>query len=397
MGYTTAAPPDPVRTSDRPARAPRRLTALDGLRFAAAVAVLFYHYFASNHDAWGGQGTVDLFPHLQPLAVFGSFGVQLFFVISGFVILMSAWGRDVRGFTASRVARLFPAYWVSVALMLVLLLVVAPGQKDVTVGDAAANLTMFQRALGVHDLEAVYWTLWSELRFYVLVGILLAVGLTRERVLAFATLWPVAGTIAVQAKSELWSTVLVGADAPLFAGGMVLFLLTRRPRSLLLWLALGLNVALAGVISGRTQALRIASSAEIDIGPATYWTAIVVCFALVALVTLTPLSRIAWGWLTVVGALTYPLYLIHMSWGRWLIAEIYPHLSVGATFGVVTATMLLAAYLIHRLVERPFGPRLRRALERDLSPGALVRQRRPARRQPSPTGEVPAVEVGASR
>lgn len=394
MPSTTPPPTAPVaRAKDDTARAPRRLTALDGMRFVAALSVLFYHYFASNHDAWG-QGTVDTFPHLHPLAVFGSFGVQLFFVVSGFVILLSAWGRDVRAFTASRVARLFPAYWVSVALMLVLLLLVAPGEKSVTVGDAAANLTMVQRALGVHDLEAVYWTLWSELRFYVLVGILLAVGLTRERVLAFATIWPVAGAVAVQAKSNLWSTVLVGADAPLFAGGMVLFLLTRRPRSLGLWLALGLNVALAGVISGRTQALRIASSAEVTIGPATYWTAVVVCFALVALVTLTPLNRISWAWLTVVGALTYPLYLIHMSWGRWMIAELNPHLPVAATFAVVTLTMLVAAYLIHRLVERPFGPRLRRALVRDLSPGALVRPRRRPAPQPGPvTGEVPVAEA----
>ncbi|MGH8965075.1 MAG: acyltransferase family protein, partial [Actinomycetes bacterium] len=95
-----------------PAKPRPRLAALDGLRFLAAMAVLAYHYVAVNHHAWGPRTDVS-FPNLQPLVAYGSFGVQLFFVISGFVILMSAWGRDVRSFTASRVGRLFPAYWFS--------------------------------------------------------------------------------------------------------------------------------------------------------------------------------------------------------------------------------------------------------------------------------------------
>ena len=43
-------------------------------------------------------------------------GVPFFFVISGFVVLMTAWGRDVPHFVASRVGRLFPAYWVAVVI-----------------------------------------------------------------------------------------------------------------------------------------------------------------------------------------------------------------------------------------------------------------------------------------
>lgn len=207
-----------------------RLAVLDGLRFAAAAAVLVYHFVAVNHHAWGARTSASL-PDAQAVTAYGSFGVQLFFVVSGFVILMTAWGRDVRGFVASRAGRLFPAYWASVLLTVVLLVLVVPGRRDVDLPQAAANLTMVQRAFGIPDLEAVYWTLWSELRFYVLVGVLVAVGLTRARVLAFVVLWPVAGAIATQTGSELAATVLVAPDAPLFAGGMVLYLLTRERRS----------------------------------------------------------------------------------------------------------------------------------------------------------------------
>lgn len=385
---TTTPTLEPGRAA-APAAGRPRLAALDGLRFLAAMAVLAYHYVAVNHSAWGAR-TEDSFPNLQPVAAFGSFGVQLFFVISGFVILMSAWGRDVRSFTASRVGRLFPAYWLSVAAVVLLLVVVAPGHKDVGIPETAANLTMVQRAFGVQDIESVYWTLWAELRFYVLVGVLLALGMTRNRLVAFAAVWPVAAAVAVQSGSTLGATVLVGTDAPLFAGGMVLFLLTRERRSPVLWLVLALNVALAGVMSGRSQSLRIATSTDVTIGPQTYWIAILACFALVAAVALTRLDRLSWRWLTVVGALTYPLYLLHSSWGQWMIGKTSPYLPAGVTFALVTVVMLAVAYLVHRFVERPFGPRLRRAVARDLELAgrALGRGRREVRaaQAPEPDG-----------
>ncbi|MGW8565244.1 acyltransferase family protein [Isoptericola sp. NPDC055881] len=392
----TESTPPPLPSARRvaPAATGRpRLAALDGLRFLAAMAVVAYHYVAVNHSAWGAR-TEDSFPHLQPVAAFGSFGVQLFFVISGFVILMSAWGRDVRSFTASRVGRLFPAYWFSVAAVVALLVLVTPGRKDVGIPETAANLTMVQRAFGVPDIEPVYWTLWTELRFYVLIGILLAVGMTHRRLVAFAAVWPVLAAVAVRSGNELWSTLLVGSDAPLFAGGMMLYLLTKERRSLVLWLVLGLNVALAGVVAGRSQSLRIAHSTDVTVGPQTYWVAIVACFALVAVVALTPLDRLSWRWLTVVGAMTYPLYLLHSSWGQWLIGEASPHLPAGATFVLVTAAMLAAAYLVHRFVERPFGPRLRRAVAQDLERTSRALARAP--REPRPA-QAPEPEAVSSR
>ncbi|MBD5787966.1 acyltransferase [Cellulosimicrobium terreum] len=373
-GSTPTPTTDDGTVVDPAARRRPRLAALDGLRFFAALAVLVYHYAALNHSAWG-EPTDVVFPDTQRWAVFGSFGVQLFFVVSGFVILMSAWGKGVRSFAASRVGRLFPAYWFSVVLMIVLLAVVTPGRRDIDVPEAALNLTMVQRAFGAPDVESVYWTLWAELRFYVIVAILLALGgLTRNRLIAFAALWPIAGALALHNGSDLVSEALVATEAPLFAGGMVLFLLTREPRSPVLWLVLGLDVMLAGALSGRSQSLRIANSTDITLGPGTYWTAIVVCFAVVAIFALSPLNRLSWRWLTLLGALTYPLYLIHSSWGRWMIAELHPHLSATVTFALVTLTMIGLAYLVHRFVERPLGPRLRRAVEHDLDRGA-----RPAR------------------
>src|SRR5262245_4894238 len=101
----TSAPPAP-----RPAPAPsasggrrNRLLALDGLRLVAALMVCLYHYTGRGgtvSESWH-QSPHHLFPTLSQMTTYGCLGVQFFFVISGFVICMSSWGRTLGDFFRS--------------------------------------------------------------------------------------------------------------------------------------------------------------------------------------------------------------------------------------------------------------------------------------------------------
>jgi peptidoglycan/LPS O-acetylase OafA/YrhL len=91
------------------------------------------------------------------------------------------------------------------------------------------------------------------------------------------------------------------------------------------------------------------------------------CVGAVVVATLTPVARLRWRWLAVLGALTYPLYLVHQAPGWLLIQALHPVLPKYVVLALVVGLMLVLAYLVHRLVERPFGPRLRRAVVRDLT------------------------------
>ena len=160
-------------TSSAPLTAPRdrlapqqpvRFRVLDGLRFLAALSVVVFHFTARAHEDWGTS--VDrAFPTLSQYAAYGTLGVEFFFIISGFVILMTAWDRSLADYTASRIGRLFPAYWAGVALSTLLLVVLWPEGRPADLGQALVNATMLHEAWGVHRLEGVYWTLWIELRF----------------------------------------------------------------------------------------------------------------------------------------------------------------------------------------------------------------------------------------
>ncbi len=280
-----------------------------------------------------------MFPELGGWVVYAALGPELFFVISGFVILMTAWGRSVPDVVSSRVARLFPAYWTCVLLTGALLLWIWPGGKDVTGGQVAVNLTMVQSLFDVGNVDGVYWTLWAELRFYALIVLLTAIGITRRRVLLFTTLWPAAALVADAVGPGWLRTVLVAQYAPLFAAGMLLYVVHRDGHARVLWALIAANTAAAAwlvVPDQLEQQLRNTGESPSGVVLAVL---VVGCVALVGAVTLTPAARVGWGWLTAAGALTYPLYLLHEHWGWWVIAHVYPAVPAWVAFALAAAIL----------------------------------------------------------
>lgn len=372
---------------------------LDVLRLLAAISVVAFHFTARNSPAWDGPVPGALAPVGQ-WAAYGRMGVPLFFVISGFVLLMSSWGRDVPGFVASRVARLYPAYWVAAAFSIVLVLYVWPANPaffghDITTTDALLNLTMVQGAFGVHDVDGPYWTLWYEARFYLLIVLLMLVGITRRRILAFCALWPVAGALAEGADSQLLTAVLMPDYAPFFAGGMLLYLIHRDGHDTGTWLLVGLQGLFA--LNFSLEYYRYVLGLETPWTPSAALIALgtLACFALVALVTLTSLARRSARWMTVAGALTYPLYLVHENLGWYVIHLVRDR--VGPWLAVLAATVvaLAAAVALHHLVERPVSGRLRAATLAMLRSTARPESTAPER-IPSPI-PVPAAAVDPLR
>lgn len=358
-----------VESSDTLARS--RVRPVDGLRFVAAFGVVLAHYTARENTAWI-LPVSKVFPQLHNLTIYGSLGVYLFFMISGFVIVMSAWERTPQQFVASRVGRLYPAYWLAVLVTGVLIFLVraAPignAWKSIGVSGVLVNLTMTQGAWGVPNVDGVYWTLFVELKFYVLIGIVLIWGLTRTRILVLCAFWPLLAILASNSHQALLIDLLAPNYAPFFAIGMSIYVLYRDgisfvPIALLLanW-AFAMHDAattmpkwLDGLGGGHTSALAIM--------------AIITSGVILLLVsTLTPVATLSWRWLTVLGSLTYPLYLFHQRIGYWLISLRPLWVSPYVILAVVVVLMCVFAYLVYRFVERPIGPRLRRAVERSLN------------------------------
>ena len=138
----------------------KRLRGLDVLRGVAALAVCLFHY-------------TDSFPRETGIALPIAFhlghaihGVDMFLVISGFVIFMTIEKtRDAYDFLTARIARLYPAF---IACLLVTTAVVCLGGVPIlkpSLGKFLANVSMVPYVFGQDVVDGVYWTLAYEAFF----------------------------------------------------------------------------------------------------------------------------------------------------------------------------------------------------------------------------------------
>ncbi|MFI8388424.1 acyltransferase family protein [Streptomyces sp. NPDC085540] len=339
-----------------------RLAALDGVRVLAALSVLFYHYFALE-SAWG-KAPAEIFPTAHPFAVYGWVGVEIFFLVSGFVICMSAWGRTVGDFAVSRVSRLFPAYWAAVAFTTLVLYAWPEVRQVKAFSHVLVNLSMLQGGLGVPNIDDAYWTLFVELKFYVLFAIVVMRGVTYRNCVLFCAAWTLAGVVAPTADNGVLSFFAASSSSPYFIAGIGFYLMRRFRPNAVLWAVVGVQFLLAQHYV-HTRMISNLGRAAAERTPA--WPVhliIALGFALMAAIALGALDGVQWRWLPHAGALTYPLYLIHMMAGLTFI-HLFRHdvAPVPLVIGVIAA-MLLLAWLVHRLVERPLGRLLRDRLRR---------------------------------
>lgn len=369
MTSMTAPPAIEVPARPEPAK-PRpepRLRALDGLRLIAALMVAAYHYGGRGGDvtqAWGRSAQHE-FPTLHTYFAYGCLGVQVFFVISGFVICMSGWGRPLKSFFASRASRLLPAYWVAIVLVTAVFALPAVTFKAVSPSDALVNLTMLQQPLGVDRVLGVCWTLWAEVRFYALFALLVVLpGASRRRVVFFCAGWILAAAIAQGAHQPLLDIVLMPEYAPFFVGGVGLYLVHRDRRDVHAW-----GIVAVSWLIGQHYAVRglwNAADPHAFAHRTSFGIILVVTlgFLAVAAIALGWLHWANWRWLTVAGALTYPFYLVHEHLG-WVVIKVLHrglHLPSYGTFLLTVSVMLLLAWLMNRYVEKPLTPRMRAAL-----------------------------------
>jgi peptidoglycan/LPS O-acetylase OafA/YrhL len=340
-----------------------RITGLDALRGLAAMAVLLGHYTVAYQHEYGHTG--------PPLFRFwwARHGVLLFFMLSGFLILMTTERmRSAAEFAWARFRRLYPAYWVAVAVTFaVLTLFPLPG-RGVSAGQALVNLTMVQNLVGVRSVDGVYWTLHVELYFYALVFLLLWRGwlrYTEFALLALVALAAVYGLFPEQFDGGLAKrvrNVLILDHAYAFLIGVMLHRSLQSPRA---WHA--------GVV-----ALCLAYAALY--GPRGSFWAAAAFTAVLFLAVRGRMKVLEWRVLVFLGTVSYPLYLTHQNIGFVVIraaerAGMNPNVAIG--LAIVVALGVASAITFG--VERPAMSLLRR---------------RPAAPKAPALGDAPSVNPG---
>src|SRR3954453_20568056 len=145
-----------------------RLGWLDGLRGWAALVVVCFHLSPS---VLGPSAHLAIFRHID----LGKYGVLLFFLVSGYVIPMSLERHgSLRRFWIGRLCRIYPAYLLAVALVLLLgaagVIAMQSSWRDETTTTILAHATMMSDLVGLRGAVRVFWTLSYEMTFYLVVS-----------------------------------------------------------------------------------------------------------------------------------------------------------------------------------------------------------------------------------
>lgn len=329
----------------------KRLYNLQVLRAVAALLVVYYHFSISRH--------IELRPF------FGGFGVDLFFVISGFIIAYSA-GSSAADFFVRRLIRIAPIYWVC-TLFWAAVVLAAPQLTNESV-----SLPRLIRSLFFIPDDPVLtrgWTLNYEMYFY----LMFAVGMFLSRkwapAICAALIIVVTASVAL-AEPESNRLAFYGKVIVLeFLLGSAAFYIWRHTATSpqivssiqrWRWPLFGWSVALL-VWCAVAQAISL---------PHKHFLIGLPCFLIILLMILIE----SYGGISVrnrvikeLGDASYSMYLVHPFVLLPLQRFVYPDsagLSVSQKIGLFLCAALLVcvvSVLVYRLVERPLTRFLTRA------------------------------------
>ena len=312
-----------------------RYDEVDVLRGLAAFWVVLSHY----GPYWNRYlGSV---PIIVPND-WGLYAVKLFFIISGFVIFMTL-GRckSISDFVILRFSRLYPTYWATLALSTAVSAIVFA--KGFWLTGFAINATMLQDFLGYPRFDNVYWSLTVELAFYLMAGLLFALGFHRHT-LKFVMIWLVSATLWALFVRESghdqrdWYALLLALDyAPYFGIGIVFHDVAKQgwsiSKSAIVVFAMATEFLIAGLvglyvifIAGLLFTLAMRGRLKFLVSKYTLW----------------------------LGTISYSLYLVHRNMGyeflSWLHSQqVGPIIAIPAT---VLAALALATVITYG-IEKP--------------------------------------------
>lgn len=332
-------------------RKSERMGSLDLLRLVAALAVLFFHYFF--HGSYLPPLLAHGYPEAGSLAVYGYMGVNLFFLISGFVIAWSAEGRNWTEFAAARFARLYPGFLVCMTASFFVQTLAANPTLAYDPSTWAANLFIVAPAFNRPFVDGVYWSIVLEIVFYGWIAIALFFGVFSRWKLQIVAAWLL---ISVINETVIHSTALqmvfITQYAPFFAGGVLAQHIVAKGSSIeaLLLLAAAFLLSCKGV-AGDADWMQT----HIGFSPSTaqLLAANVVVYALFGgalflrrRIAPTPL-------VLMLGGLTYPLYLLHQEIGTLWLNALSPAVGRWVALAIVLTALLSASFVISFFIEKP--------------------------------------------
>lgn len=326
-----------------------RFKEIDALRGIAAMMVVIYHY-------------TQIAPNGMSFEI-GCSGVDLFFIISGFVIFLTLKKTtNWKEFVVSRFSRLYPAYWFCVTITTIAIIILTHytgpmWDKNITITRYLANMSMLQYYFKIHNVDGPYWTLIIELFFYCVMLLLFVTNqLKRVEVIGFAAvLLLVPYSFNSTRIDRSFLHVLIVAIPilnyiPLFFSGILFYKMKFEKQSILLYIMIASSLVVQLLLYDVYGNKNYITFFE-------YSTMLIIYYTVFILYINNLLSFIINPFSLFLGEVSYSLYLIHQFIGTNILIPFaikYLHVNFWvACFGVAVPIIIALATIINRTIEKP--------------------------------------------
>ena len=333
----------------------QRVNEIDLLRFIAALVVVFFHYTFRGYAA-DNLSTMP-YPWLINYSKYGYLGVELFFMISGFVILMTAANGSLRSFVVSRLVRLYPAFWACCTISFIIISTIGAPRFSASVGQYLINMTMLGGFIGTQPIDGSYWSLFVEIRFYCLIVLVLLIRKIKY-IQSILSIWLLASIGLEILPIGRLRDLFISDYSGFFIAGSTYYIIWASGFSIIrmftVILAWGLSISQS---LGRTAFLENHYATEIN---SYVVSCIVTAFFVVMLMVsgkkMGVIGRMQW---TSIGALTYPLYLLHQNIGYILFNTLYPAINQHILLLGVIVGLIGISFVVYKIIEKPLAAYLK--------------------------------------
>ncbi len=328
---------------------------IDLLRFIAAMMVATAHWRLEVGDQ-RFQGISDL-PFIGDLIKNGGFGVDIFFIISGFVIISAAQKYNAIEFIFARFNRLFPGLLISMLIVLTVGSYFIHTYENPLTSFFHSIFLTYQIA-GVQPLATPLWTLIIEIKFYV--GVALALLLlprlfkSTRGIVILLTSWilviNILGRFASPIGAYLLPYLTLNGYSNLFALGICFNLLSKVKKAITTENLLVSMISLYFIV----EVFFLANPPGIL---KVYLTIASVLIVFGGKFTFHPLLQKVTYWL---GLSSYLIYLLHMHLGMAFVLQLQARITsniffvIGGAAALITISSILLAILIEKPTQRYF-------------------------------------------
>ncbi|HJP63197.1 MAG TPA: acyltransferase [Mucilaginibacter sp.] len=303
-----------------------RIKHIDALRGIAAIIITFFHL----------SGSSGLSMNFASYGKYGYLGVEIFFVISGFILpySMHKTGYDIDNFgrfILKRIIRIYPAYLVAILVGIALPLLT--GRVVVSMSAILSHVLFLNSILGLDWISPVFWTLAIEFQFYILIGLLYKY-ISHSNSESLMLIGIVTGS-----SFFLKNASYIFYWFPFFSLGILIYnrKFTSTPKDIF-WVTAAMLLAIITYVFGLPETI------------AAGFAFLFIVF--IKMENTTRLNKVMLGF----GTISYPLYLVHWEVGRAAarLTRHIPKLGDLEIFKVFIGLIIsiFTAYLLYLFVEK---------------------------------------------